>query len=215
MRSPRKLTGVTWLLVLLLLPWPVDHWRNLEQRRQYAREGELFEKYDCRPVTRCADDFNGDGVPARIEVVSCGGLKSCVVVFEAGREILRLKYDGTDGTLRTHAAVSGESGRSRLLVYDGVSQRPALRAAYAWDGARLAPVKPNGFEQEIIAAMAAHDDTGGWGDRAFSDLIRLARFAAYYLLLLVLTCVLWAGRFYTAKPGPARAPHFLCRRQSQ
>lgn len=218
MRSSRNLTGITWLLILVLLPWLIDYWNYGEQWKQDRRDDELFEQYDCSPPEKCVADFDGDGMPARMEVVACDGRDyGCLIALEGGKEVLRLKHDSTDGTLRTHAAVRQlESVASRLLIYDGVSRSQPLRAAFAWDGEKLKLVRPSEFEQRIIAAMAAHDDTGGWNQRTvFRDFKRYFSFLAYYLLLLVLTCVLWAGKYQPWKGVPPRNSQPQGRRLSQ
>lgn len=171
---------------LIITPLLMDRWVAERQRRQYARDDELYAQYDCEPIRRCVADFDGDGVPARFDVEPKGAGGWQFVVFDAGREALRLPYDHTDNTLRTHLAVRGEGGRPRLLVYDGASHRPALRAAFAWDGEKLARVAPEAPDRYIISAMAAHDDTGGWHDRViFNEVLRAAKLVAYYIVLAI------------------------------
>lgn len=200
MRSSRDKTGITWLLILVLLPWLIDYWYYREQFRQDERDDKLFKQYDCFPLGKCVADFDGDGSPARFEVIPCEGREyGCLIALESGREIIRLKHAAVDGTLRTHAAVSDESGGSRLLIYDGASHPEPLRAAFAWDGEKLSAATPTGFEREIINAMAAHDDTGSLVDRVINrGLARSFSFLVYYLLLLFFICVLAFGKYNAA-----------------
>ena len=179
-------TLITLFAFLIIAPLLIDRWVAERRHLQYMREDELQARFDCEPIQRCMADFNGDGIPSRFDVVLTAAVSGHFIVSDAGREILRLPYDHTDGTLRTHIAIRDESGESRLLVYDGASHRPPLRAAFAWGGEKLVQVSPEAIDHEIISAMAAHDDTGGWHDRViFNEVFRVARLAAYYIVLTI------------------------------
>lgn len=194
----RKWLIAAALFVLVALPWPVERWRTDRERRQDARDDELFALYDCFPVRKCVADFDGDGTADHLDVVPDGvNFYGSLVATVGGREVLRLPFYSADNTFRTHVAVLDDGGRSRLLIYEG-ARRPSrgqpLRAAYVWGRVRLFEVEPNDFDQEILGAMAAHDDTGGWHARVFRDITRNVRLAAYYALLLVLVgliCCRW------------------------
>jgi hypothetical protein len=54
----------------------------------------------------------------------------------------------------------------------------------------MVEVSPSSKEQEILSAMAAHDDTGGWNDRVVRDLYEVARLIAYYVLLAIVAGVI-------------------------
>ena len=136
-----------------------------------------------------------DGIPELFDIELTDADSGQFVVFDAGRKILRLPYDHTYGTLRTHLAIRDEAGKSRLLVYDGTSHRPPLRAAFAWNGEKLVHVSPEAIDHEIISAMAAHDDTGGWNDRViFNEVFRVAKLVAYYLALTIFMSVIFYRR---------------------
>ena len=185
-----------WLIILVALPWPIDYWYRTAEDRQRARDHELFRRYDCGYTkTPCpAADFDGDGLPSEFRIVHQGKPgHEFLSVADGGREILRIPHVIIDDTLRTHMAVSFDSGSPRLLIYDGVARRPPLKAAYAFGGGTqaLSEASPTRLEEEILRAMAAYDNTGAFNERAFADILRLLRFMAYYTLLIVLTCVLW------------------------
>ena len=184
-------TLITLFAFLIIAPLLIDRWVAERHRLQYMRDDELQARFDCEPVQRCVADFNGDGIPARFDVVLTAAVSGHFIVSDAGREVLRLPYDHTDGTLRTHLATRDESGKSRLLVYDGASHRPPLRAAFAWNGEKLVQASPEAIDREIISAMAAHDDTGGWNDRViFNEVFRAAKLAAYYIVLTIFMSVI-------------------------
>jgi hypothetical protein len=178
-------TLILLFALLIIVPILVDAWVMRGVRIQYMRDDDLKGRFDCEPVERCVADFNGDGIPASFDVNLTAPVGGDLIVNDGGREILRLPYDHTDGTLRTHIAVIDKSGKSRLLVYDGASHQPPLKAAFDWDGEKLAQVSTEAVDSEIISAMAAHDDTGGWNERAFSETFRGAKLAAYYFGLTI------------------------------
>jgi hypothetical protein len=191
---------LTAIIVLLLIGAPIliNRWVSERARRQEARDDELVVKYECEPPTKCVADFNGDGIPDRLDIIQTNPSKRFewwLVAFSDGSELIRLPYDHTDNTLRTHTAILSDVGKSRLLVYDGASYRPALKAAFAWNGEKMVEVSPSSQEQEILSAMAAHDDTGGWNDRVVRDLYEVARLIAYYVLLAIVAGVIVYRRY--------------------
>ena len=188
--------------LLVQVPLLVDPWLAERDRLRDLRDDELVRVYECMPPRDCVADFDGDGSPDRLDIVAGGGRAfGLLVAFSGGREVLRLPYDYTDGTLRTHTAIRGEWGRSRLLVYDGASHSPPLRAAFAWDGRNLAESPASELDNEILAAMAAHDDTGGWNERAvFRPMRRVARLGICYTLLAVIAGIV----LYRRLRGPLK-----------
>ncbi len=133
-KSPRL---IILLVGFLIVPLVIDRWIAHRDNLRYAREDELVARFECEPPTKCIVDFNSDVVPAQFEVALTEAVSGSLVVLDGGREILRLPYDHTDGTLRTHTAVTNESGQPRLLIYDGASQQPPHSGAYAWNGDKL------------------------------------------------------------------------------
>jgi hypothetical protein len=187
--SPTKWNRSTLLIMLgglILVPPFIDYWYSGAQTRRDRRDDELVRQYECEPLDKCVADFNGDAVADRIIVE-----RRDFVVTDGSTEMLRLPYDHTDNTLRTHLAITEASGRSRLLIYDGASHWPNLRAVFAWNGANLGETHPSDLEREVLSAMAAHDDTGGWNERAVRRFLRGARlFVYYFVLAIVATFVL-------------------------
>src|SRR5919198_5772227 len=178
-------TAITWLLILVALPWPIDYWFTAKRMRQDARDDELVFLYECNYRSACLADFDADRELARFVISPCEGMPwGCFTVLEGDREIFRAPYVITDNTLRTHIAISEATGSPHLLIYDGVSHKSPLRAAFAYNGERLVEVTPTVLEGEVIDAMAAHDETGGWNERVLNGFIRELRFFAYYGLLV-------------------------------
>ena len=178
------------------MPLLIDRWIVHRDNLKYAREDELVARFECEPPTKCIVDFNSDAVPAQFEVVLGGAVSGSLLVFDSGREILRLPYDHNDGTLRTHTAIRNESDQPRLLIYDGASQQPPHSGAYTWNGDKLVLVSPTPIDREIISAMAGHDDSGGWNERAlFRPIKRMTLLVGYYFVLaLVVGIVLFKRR---------------------
>jgi hypothetical protein len=175
---------VILLVGFVFVPLVIDRWIAHRDYLKYAREDELVARFECEPPTKCIVDFNSDTVPAQFEVSLAEAVSGSLLVFDGGREILRLPYDHTDGTLRTHMAIRNESGQPRLLTYDGASQQPPQSGAYAWNGDKLVLVSPTAIDREIISAMAGHDDSGGWNERAlFRPVKRMALLVGYYFVL--------------------------------
>ncbi|MBK8812713.1 MAG: hypothetical protein IPN69_18550 [Acidobacteria bacterium] len=191
--SKRKVLTAIIVLLLIGVPILINRWISESARRQDARDDELVAKYECEPPTKCVADFNGDGIADRLDVIQtdpANRSERWLVALSDERELLRLPYDHTDNTLRTHTAVVNDVGKSSLLVYDGASYRPALKAAFVWKGEKMVEVTPSSQEREILSAMAAHDDTGGWNDRVLRDLYEVARLIAYYVLLAIVAGVI-------------------------
>jgi hypothetical protein len=180
----------------MLMPLSIDKWIANRDKLQYERDDELVAQFECQPPAKCIADFNADNVPAQFEVRLAEAVSGSLVVVEGAKEILRVSYDHTDGTLRTHTAIRNESGKPRLLIYDGASQAPPHRGAYGWNGEKLVLVAPAAIDQEILSAMARHDDTGGWNERTvFKPIKRMALLAGYYLLLTVVVGVALIKRY--------------------
>ena len=197
-----QVTLISTIALLGIAPILIDRMVSAKQRHQDARDDELVKEYECYPLNDCVVDFNRDGIPARFEVVKTHAVGGDLVVVDADKEILRLAYDHTDNTLRTHLAIHTENSESRLLVYDGVSHQTALKAAYRWNGETLVEAKLSGIEQEIVSAMATHDDTGGWNERSvFRPFERMLYLGAYYLLFSVVFAALLYRRFRRSPSG--------------
>ena len=204
MWAMKKSSKILLILALLLLPLLVDQILNSKQSRLDARQDQLVRDYECYPLSSCVADFDGDGIPAKFYPVLTQAVSGQLVVIEGGHEVLRLSYDHTDNSLRTHAAIHKEKNKSRLLIYDGTTSGEKGRAAFEWNGNRLVEVTPTEAENEIISAMAAHDDTGGRNDRAFRDLVRMISLVAVYLVLsfiLLAVVLIRRGKRIGSDPG--------------
>jgi hypothetical protein len=191
----RKIGVAIVLLALIGLPVLIVRRFTETTRQQDARDDELEAKYECAPPTSCNGDFTRDGVRDEVVVLTSNFTRTYLTVVSQGHEILRLPYDHIDGSLRTHTAVVSSGNASRLLIYDGASYSTPLRAAFDWNGERMVEVPASAFENEIINAMAAHDDSGGWNERVFRDLYIKAALTGYYLLLAIVICVVVFRRY--------------------
>lgn len=173
-------------------------------RRQDARDDQLYDKYDCEFPDGCVGDLTGDGLPDLMhDTDPLTYPDRSLIITSNGREILRLPYNYTDGTLRTHTAVVSNGTKSRLLIYDGVNYQPPRKAAFGWNGERMVEVSPSDFEREIIDAMAAHDDSGGWFNRVMRILLIKAALIGYHALLAIIIGVIVYRRFF--RPRRLRA----------
>lgn len=191
-----KVSLIIIIGLLAIVPLSLDRIISEQQRQQDARDDELVKEYECYPLDACAADFNGDGLPAQYEVAKTYAVGGDLIVIDGEKEVLRLAYDHTDNTLRTHTAIHRETDKPRLLVYDGASHKPALRAAYEWNGEKLVEVKPSGIEEEILFAMATHDDTGGWNERVvFRPFKRMLYLGIYYIVLIVAVAIMLYRKF--------------------
>ena len=198
--SPTKWKRSTLLVIagmLIVGPLVIAYFYARAVAKQDQRDDELFHKYECWFPDKCIADFNGDGVADEF-----GGTDHELVMKAGGREVFRTDFDYQDGTFRTHFAISNTSGKPRLLVYDGVNHRPPMSAAYAWDGTKLQGVSPSDLDRDILSAMAAHDDTGHWNERAFRPLLRAAQLFVYYFVLAIVLAIVLFKRYR------ARAPRF-------
>lgn len=174
-------------------------------RRQDARDDQLYDKYDCHFPEKCNGDLTGDGLPDQMHATDhLARAERSLIVTANGREILRLPYDYTDGTLRTHTAVVSNGAQSRLLIYDGVNYPTPRKTAFGWNGERMVEVSPSDFERKIINAMAAHDDSGGWFNRVMRRLLLKASLAGYYLILGISLTVIAYRRYGLPRTLKAR-----------
>ena len=171
----------------------------------YGRHDELVKLAECYPFP-CAADFNGNGTLDRLEVVQKNPTDSAdwrLKVADGERELFNIPYDGTDGTFRTHAAIykPAQVELPHLLIYDGAS-RQHIRAAYVWDGGKMSEIKPSDLEHEIISAMAARDDTGGWNTWVLWRLTSTILLPIYLVAggVLILFSTFWLGRGRTLSP---------------
>jgi hypothetical protein len=155
MISRRSLLGGLGFLLLLALPWLLG-WSFFAQEATYAG---LRKRYECLPSAPCAGDFDGDGLNGYIKIDQTSQDDRWLVVFDSNRELLRIPYTSVDDSLRTHMALRDDALPARLLIFDRSLQ------AYAMDGAVLAPVPPDAVDREILAALAAQDERGGFDYR--------------------------------------------------
>ena len=165
-------------------------------RSEDAGHDQLYYKYDCEFPERCSGDLTGDGLPEQMQATDyLTHPKRSLIVTTQDREILRLPYNYTDGTLRTHTALVINGAQTRLLIYDGVSYSTPRKAAFGWNGEGMVEVPPSDFEHKIISAMAAHDDSGGWFNRVMRRLLLQASLGGYYLILAISMTVIAYRRY--------------------
>lgn len=174
---------------LLILPLIIVRIESERDARRDRRHDELVKLYECEPPGNCVADFDRDGSPAKFEVQGLLG-DWTMIVREGEIEVLRLPYDHTDGTFRTHIAIKRDSNADRLIVYDKASRRQHTVAVFGWDGRSMSQVVASPLENEILVAMAANDDTGGWNERVLvRPALRAAGVFFYYLILIPILVV--------------------------
>jgi hypothetical protein len=160
MRNRKAKATVLIVLAVLLIGVPVLLDRRLAAK--YARHSELVGLYECYPFP-CTADFNGNGTSDYLSFNYNDGIDGRLTVTDNGQELFGIPYTGLDNTMRTHAAIhkSPEYAVPHLLIFDG-TKSPRIEAAFVWDGEKMGEITPSNLESEIILAMAARDDMGGW-----------------------------------------------------
>ena len=90
-----------------------------------------------------------------------------------------------------------EAHPARLLIYDGASrfdQKLIVNLVYAWNGEELVVSTPDAADRQILAAMAARDDTGTLNQWVIYWLFRWPVRIAYGLLFFVIWVLYRRGR---------------------
>ncbi|HVF27423.1 MAG TPA: hypothetical protein VM943_04210 [Pyrinomonadaceae bacterium] len=196
MKSKKAIVLLSLAMIFIGIPVLADRWLAA----QYERHDELVKLVECYPFP-CAADFNGNGTLDQLGVVQKNPTDRFdwwLTVADGEHELISVPYDGTDGTFRTHAAIykPAQAEVPHLLIYDGAS-RQRIKAAFAWDGGKMSEIQPSDLEHEIISAMAARDDTGGWNTWVLWRLTSTFLLPVYCLVVggvLVLFSVFWVGR---------------------
>jgi len=163
MRSRKIIVLLSLAVIFIGMPVLADRWLAAK----YARHDELVKMAECYPFP-CAADFNGNGALDRLGIVQKSPhdrFDWWLTVMDGEHELFSTPYDSTDNTFRTHAAIykPAQVEVPHLLIYDGAS-RQRINAVFAWDGERMHEIEASSLEREILSAMAARDDTGGWHD---------------------------------------------------
>ncbi len=156
----------------------------------YNRFEKIAKEYECYPVENCRFDFNDDGKFDSFSIVNEPTnaerynyrLKIHVENGGLAREIINLRYDSTDNTLRTHLAPFEESGVKKFIVYDTINPVQF----FVWNGSELVVQQDRTLlEQEIWKAMSLEDDTGGRWTKFVLGLTFIALFGLYYFVLVI------------------------------
>ena len=146
----------------------------------------LLNEHECQRNV-CEADFDGDGVQGSLSVdknMPAEDFDSWLVVTDSGKELLREPRRSIDNTLRTHAGIVSSPGGARLIIYDHIfDHKPPRSSVFAYDGRRMARVTPSEGDLEILAAMAARDETGTFEAWMLFQILSLPALACYYLLL--------------------------------
>ena len=181
----RRSNLVLAFLLLAMAPLFVYRWVSAK----YNKYDELVRRYECSENRACSADFDGDGVAGQVIIEwrkdSFVAGDQWLIASDGGKELLRLPFWYVDNTLRTHVAVRNEDGKSRLLVFWGAMREPRNgTSVYAWSGERIVETGPTAADQEVLSAMEARDDSGGFAEWVAFRLIRDAAVIVYYLLLV-------------------------------
>jgi len=131
-----------------------------------SRYNQLIGEYECGYLSDhpCEADFDGDGRFTHIEV----NRRSDAAVelpprFNGAEPNVVLNTFSLDNTARTHVGVRKESNGDRLIVYDGTrspGRVTPINVVYAWNDNHLTETVPTELDEEILSAMATHDDAG-------------------------------------------------------
>ena len=196
MKNHLPLTIIAVGTLLVGVPLSVDRWLS----KKDAHYDEVVSKYEC-DADVCEADFNGDGTPGHLErsKASLTTQERWLVAVDNGQDLLRLPYEHIDGSLRTHAAIRNESGKARLLIFDGTKGGAPVQAVFEWDGQKMAQVTPSDVDHQILSAIAARDDAGTWTDWGLYRAFSLPLLLSYYSLLIgIVIGVLLRHRFRLA-----------------
>jgi hypothetical protein len=124
-----------------------------------------------------------------------------LIASDGGKELLRLPFWYADGTLRSHAAIRNEAGKSRLLIFWGAMREPRNgKSVYSWDGEKIVETAPTVADQEVLSAMEARDDSGGLPGSVALRLIRDVASIVYYVLLVGATVFILIRRQKRSSP---------------
>jgi hypothetical protein len=171
-------------LLLAIAPVFVYRWVSAKD----WKDDELVRRYECSEG-RCSADFDGDGIAGEVLIEwrkdsSIPG-DHWLIASDGGKELLRLPFWYADNTLRSHAAVRNEHGKSRLLIFWGAMREPKNgTSVYAWSNQRMVESIPMAADQEILSAIAARDDSGGFSNLVAFRLIRKGALIGYYFLFV-------------------------------
>ncbi len=176
------------LLLLALLPFPIIYWLSAKDRHYDDVLRGMQDAQECTDQP-CKLDFDGDAIAGLLEIDRASPPEyydSWLVATEHGHEILRLPYRRLDNTLRTHVGIRSEGKRTRLIVYDHMNlPGPPISAVFAWNGERLVQINPSNEDQEVLKAMGARDDAGGFTIWAAYRTLRVPALTVYYILWAV------------------------------
>jgi hypothetical protein len=181
----RRSNLVLAFLLLAIPPLFVYRWVSAKDKKY----DELVRRYECSEGRACGADFDGDGVAGQVVIEwrkdsSVAG-DQWLIASDGGKELLRLPFWYADGTLRSHAAIRNDGGKSRLLIFWGAMREPKNgTSVYSWSGERIVETYPTAADREVLSAMESRDDSGGFAGWVAFRLIRDAALIAYYVLLV-------------------------------
>jgi hypothetical protein len=182
MRWKMKLATVV-TAVLLISPVVVASWLS---RKDHGYD-ETIGVYECDFPRTCIGDFNKDRIPEQVVVVDDSGSisqKQSLLVIEGRRELLRLPYVYLDNTLRTHVGIRVNSDRTTLVIYHPGSRGTTTQSVYSWSAGKMVQVPPSSTDQELLAAMAARDESGNFNQWVLFRILKIPGLVLYYLLFL-------------------------------
>jgi hypothetical protein len=187
-----KHARLIFLLVLLAVaPRLVYRWASANDKKY----DELVSRHECREGP-CTADFDGDGIAGRLIIEwrkdSIVAGDQWLIASDQGRELLRLPFWYADNTLRSHAAIRNDDGKSPLLIFWGGMREPKnSTSVYVWSGESMSEVTATAADREVLSAMEARDDAGGFADWVMFRVLRDAALAGYYILLLAAAVLVW------------------------
>ncbi|MBI5246542.1 MAG: hypothetical protein HY923_05130 [Elusimicrobia bacterium] len=175
--------------VFFLALGPMGIWAGIYH--PYTKAFDLASRYELNVEhsdfnNRIAvADFNGDGKKETIRKwPEHGTVPANSIVIEDGvKEILRLPYQHTDGSLKTHIALIADQGITPRLLYCDEIDDDGVRQVYVWNGSALSTATANRLDESVLYGLGIGEDK--YRLRDFMVFLSVVGLLPYYLVLAV------------------------------
>lgn len=192
------------LISIFIIPIILLSFAFYKFKQSYEFYDHLGKQYDCYPFEECNFDVDGDSKTDIIKIVNDskkeGVYNHRLKLFlqkEVPQKVLDIKYNATDGTLRTHIAFLVENNKRKIIIYDTINENQF----FYWSGKKLEiSNNPSFKEKQIRQALAYNDETGGFYRKSFfTKGLAYPLFIGSLLIYLSLLTLLALVYFYFTK----------------